>query len=180
MFRKLFNIRTGIIVAFTVLLASYGVLAVFYINSLYDATTASPDAPVDVIKRTKYQDGSTIKIPTVVTAGMPFVYETKGEKLVQTGGTVLFQITCKTTADVSQITPLGSIYSNLPKGKFDIKRSYTIPASTRLTPSEDCRLQTYTTYTFYTTDKNGLDQSFSVAETGESNSFKLVVPNIDK
>lgn len=179
-FKKLFNIRTGLIVLFSLLMISYVILAVFYINSLYNASTASPNAPVDVIERTAYADGSTIKIPPVVTAGEPFVYQTRGDKLVDTGGTVLFQMTCRVADKIEQVTPLGSIYSALPKGKFDISRSYTIAVSTRLTSSDDCRLQTIATYTFYVTDKDGSERSFDVTEKAESNSFKLVVPPVEK
>ncbi len=176
MFKKLFSIRTGLIVLFSLLMVSYIVLAVFYINSLYNASTASPTPPVDVVQRTTYPDGSTIKVPTVVTAGEPFIYETRGEKLVETGGTVSFQMACEVSVGIEQITPLGSIYSALPKGKFDIKRSYAIAVSTRLSPSDNCRLQIIAKYTFYVTDKDGSQSSFDVTDTAASNSFKLVVP----
>jgi hypothetical protein len=174
---KVFNVRTGLIVMFSLLMVSYGVLVVFYINSLYNATVATPQAPVDIIVRTPYDDGSTIKVPPVVTSGVPFIYETRGDKLVDTGGTVLFQMTCKTAENTEQITPLGSVYSNLKKGKFDIRRTYTIASSTRLQPSESCKLQTITKYTFYSKDRDGSQGSFDVTELGESNSFKLVDPD---
>lgn len=174
--KRLFNVRTGLVVMFSLLMISYGVLIVFYVNSLYNATTATPDPPVDVLRRYKYPDGSTIKVPSVVVAGKPFVYETKGEKLVENQATVKLQIDCKVLGDTRQITPLGDIFSTLPKGEFNISRSFTIPVSTRLQPSDDCKLQTASTYTFYTTDRNGSERAFNVIETGESASFRLEVP----
>jgi len=175
---KVFNVRTGLIVMFSLLMVSYGVLVVFYVNSLYNATVASPNPPVDVIVRTPYELGNTIKAPEIVTAGEPFVYETRGKKLVENGGTVLFQMVCKIDGKTEQIVPLGEVYSNLPKGDFDIRRTYTIPVSTRQQSSDSCKLQTSTRYTFYTTDRDGSERSFDVTETGESNSFKLVVPEL--
>lgn len=175
--RRLFNVRTGLIVMFSLLMISYGVLVVFYVNSLYNASVATPDPSVDVLKREPYDDqGSTIKVPPVVTAGEPFVYETRGEKLVDNQATVKLQLDCKVLGETRQITPLGEIFSNLPKGKYDVSRSFTIPVSTRLQSSDDCKLQTASTYTFYTTDRSGTERSFIVTEQGYSASFRLNVP----
>ena len=173
---KIFNVRTGLIFMFSLLMISYGVLVVFYVNSLYNATTATPDPPVDVLIREKYDDGSTIKVPSVVVVGKPFVYETKGEKLVDNKALVRLQLDCKVLGGTRQVTPLGEIFSELPKGDFTISRSFTIPVSTRLQTSDDCKLQTASTYTFYTTDRNGSERAFNVIETGESASFRLEVP----
>lgn len=178
MLKKLFTLRVGLIAMFALLIVSYSILAIFYINSIYDASQATPTPSVKVIDRTPYDDGSTIKVPPVVTAGESFVYSTRGTKLVEAGGDVLFQVICKLPNDTSQITPLGSIYANLPKGKFDISRSYTIPLTTRTVSSDDCKLQTATHYIFYTTDKDGSQRSFEVVETGISNSFRLIVPDV--
>ena len=173
---KIFNVRTGLIAMFSLLLISYGVLVVFYVNSLYNVSTATPTPPVDVLRREKYEDGSTIKVPSVVTVGEPFVYETKGEKLVDTHALVKLQLDCKVLGDTRQITPLGEIFSSLPKGDFNVSRSFTIPVSTRLQASDDCKLQTSSDYIFYASERDGSESSFIVTETGESASFKLLVP----
>lgn len=173
---KVFNVRNGLIVMFSLLMISYGVLVVFYVNSIYNATTASPEPPVDVLHRNVYDDGSTIKVPPVVTAGEAFIYETSGEKLVDNQALVKLQLDCKVLGDTRQITPLGEIFSDLKKGEFNISRSFTIPVSSRLQSSDDCILMTSSAYTFYQTDRNGDERSFVVTETGRSASFRLEVP----
>lgn len=173
---KVFNLRTGLIVMFSILLLSYGVLIVFYLNSLYNVSTATPNPPVDVLIRDKYDDGSTIKVPPVVTVGEPFIYSTSGEKLVDTNALVKLQLDCKVQGDARQITPLNEIFSRLPKGKFDVNRSFTIPVSLRLQSSDDCKLQSSSDYIFYASERDGSESSFIVTETGESATFKLLVP----
>lgn len=178
MHRKIFNIRTGIIVLFTVLLISYGVLAVLYITSLYQVVQPSPDPSVDVVKQDIQDDGSTIKVPDEVTVGVPFTYSLSGNKLVDAPATVTYQLECK-VGQATRITPLNSYYSNAPKGRFDVSLVYTIPTTLGLTNSDSCIYGSTANYTFYTVDKNGVERSFIVTEQAKSKQFKLIVPAIN-
>lgn len=173
---KVFNIRTGLVVGFALLIVSYIVLAVFYINAINKATQPSPEASVDVMQFKKQADGSTIEVPKVITVGEPFRYHIEGKKLVDNGADVRQQITCRAGDNVSTVYTLGTFYSDQRKGDFNITRETTIAVSTRLQPSKNCTMQSVGTYTFYRVDSNGNETSFSVREVGESNTFELLVP----
>lgn len=160
---------------FSLLIVSYIVLAVFYINAINKATQPSPRSTVDVIKRIKTADGFDIQVPKVVVAGEPFTYETAGEKLVDVGADIRLQINCTVDGYDTPYT-LGTFYSDQPKGEFKIKRTTTIALSSRLQPSEKCTMKSVATYVFYRLDNDGNENSFIVNEVGESNPFKLEVP----
>lgn len=175
MLSKVFNFRTALIFMFVLLLASYVVLGVVYINNIYEQATNSATSSLDVIERHEFADGSTIRVPEKVVVGEPFVYETNGKKLVENGADVRLQINCLINGYDSPYT-LGTFYSDLPKGDFNLKRSAVIPVTSKLESSPKCKLRSVATYTFYRADKNGNETSFNVTETGESNTFELIVP----
>lgn len=175
MFRKIFNIRTGLVVMFALLIVSYVVLAVVYVNSIYQATQTNSVSEIDVIQRKAYANGKTIEVPAEVTVGVPFVYKTEGKKLVENGADVRLQINCIVNGFDSPYT-LGTFYSNLPKGEFKLERTTTVPVSSKLSTSDNCTLTSIATYIFYRVDKNGNEVPTTVREVGESNRFKLVVP----
>lgn len=145
----------------------------------------SPQPNINVINRVAFdKDGSNIRVPATynpgderptITAGIPFTYNTKGEKLEAIGGNIDYQLTCLINGSEA-LTNIGSAYSNAPKGKFNTTRSYTILVSTRLQDSDKCRLQTIVSYTFYQADAGGGTRPIEVKEIGLSNYFKLRVP----
>ena len=175
MFKKLFSLRTGLVIMFAMLIGSYAILFVIIVNNVYEASQTNTVSEIDVIERVKYADGSTIKVPEVVTVGDPFVYETKGKKLVQNGADVRLQINCLVDGFDTPYT-LGTFYSDLPKGDFDLKRTTTVAVSSRLQSSDKCKLTSVATYTFYRVDKDGNEVPTTVREIGESNTFRLDVP----
>lgn len=172
---KVFNIRVGLVVMFTLLIVSYAVLAVIYINSVYQSTQPTTTPSVDVMQFAKSDEGYTIKVPKVIVVGEPFNYHIEGKKLVDNGADVRQQLTC-TDDGVSSTYTLGTFYSDQPKGDFSIDRETTIAVTTRLQPSEKCVMQSVGTYTFYRVDRNGNETNFTVREVAESNPFKLEVP----
>lgn len=172
---KIFNLRTGLITMFSLLIVSYIILAVFYVDAINQATQPSPKSSIDVVRREKI-DGYEIKVPDVVTVGEPFVYEVKGEKLIDNGADVRQQINCIVGEDgLDTVYTLGTFYSNSPKGKFEIKRSTTIAVTSRLQSSKKCVLSSIATYTFYRADNDGNESSFVVNEIATSNPFELRV-----
>lgn len=106
--------------------------------------------------------------------GEPFTYETSGKKLVENGADVRLQINCVVNSYDNPYT-IGTFYSDLPKGDFNLKRSTTVPVSSKLQSSKKCKLTSVASYTFYRADRNGNETSFTVSEVGESNEFELVV-----
>ena len=142
-------------------------------------TPPSSQPTVDVITRvaSTCQNGekADICVPSEVTAGEPFTYTAKGEKLVDNFASIELQITCK-IADAEFVSSIATVpYSHLPKGKFDIKRSTSVPIVSRIQSSDDCIMQSIASYTFYS-ENNGAEIPFVVKEFGTSNHFKLTVP----
>lgn len=145
----------------------------------------TPQPNINVIDRPAFdKDGSNIRIPATynpgderptITAGAPFTYNTRGKKLEAIGGNIDYQLSCKINGSEA-LTNIGSAYSNAPKGSFNTTRSYTILVSTRLQDSDECRLQTIVSYTFYQADAAGNTRPIEVKEIGISNYFKLRVP----
>ncbi len=174
MFKKLFNIRTGLIAMFALLLGSYVVLGVILVNTVYQSTQTNTVSEIDVIERKAYADGSTIQVPEVVRVGEPFVYKTEGKKLVENGADVRLQINCKVNG-LDQPYTLGTFYSNLPKGDFKLERVTTVAPTSRLVTSDECRLTSIATYIFYRVDTDGNEVPTTVREIGESNTFRLEV-----
>lgn len=174
MLRKLFNIRTGLVAMFALLLGSYVVLGVILVNNVYQSTQTNTVSEIDVIDRHVYKDGTTIQVPEVVKVGEPFVYKTEGKKLVQNGADVRLQINCKINGFDTPYT-LSTFYSDLPKGDFKLERVATVAPTARLETSDDCRLRSIATYIFYRVDKDGNEVPTTVREIGESNTFRLEV-----
>lgn len=172
---KVFNLRTGLVVMFALLVGSYAILFVIIVNNVYEASQTNTTSDIDVIERSKFSDGSEIEVPKTVTVGEPFVYHVKGKKLIENGADVRLQINCIVDGNDTPYT-LGTFYSDLPKGNFDLNRTTTIAVSSRLQASDNCRLTSVATYTFYVVDKNGEEQTKTVREVAESGTFKLVVP----
>lgn len=175
MFKKLFNVRTGLVVMFVLLVGSYAVLAVVVVNSVYKTVTTNTRSEIKVVERKKYPDGSTIKVPAEVTVGEPFVYEVEGKKLVQNGADVRLQVDCTINGLGTQYT-VGTFYSDLPIGDFKLKKLTTIAVSSRLQTSDNCYLSSIATYQFYNVDDDGNEVQVTVREVGKSNRFKLSVP----
>lgn len=175
MLKKLFNVRTGLVVMFAMLLGSYAVLAVILINTVYQSVTTNTKSEITVVERTKFNDGNTIEVPKEITVGKPFVYHVSGKKLVQNGADVRLQIDC-TVGEYSTSYTLGTFYSDLPVGKFDLRKQTTIAVSSRLQASDDCYMLSVSTYQFYNVDKDGNEAPTTVREIGKSNRFKLLVP----
>lgn len=175
MLNKIFSLRTALVAMFAMLLGSYAILFVIIVNNVYEASQTNTTSEIDVIEREKYPDGSTIKVPDVVVVGEPFVYETQGTKLVQNGADVRLQINCLVGGYDTPYT-LGTFYSDLEKGDFHLKRTTTIGVSSRLQASDNCKLTSVATYTFYRVGKDGNEVPTTVREVGESNRFRLEVP----
>lgn len=173
--RRFFNIRTALIAMFSVLTVCFIVLAVVYVSSVQKAIKTSNVSTVDVIERSKFDGGNTIRVPEVVVVGEPFVYETGGKKLVENGADVRLQVNCTIDGYDTPYT-LSTFYSDLPKGEFHLKRSATVAVTSRLKSSDTCKLTSVATYIFYRVDDNGNETSFTVKEVGESNTFRLEVP----
>lgn len=134
---------------------------------------------IDVITRASStcEDGekAEICVPDTITMGEPFVYTTKGEKLVDNFASVELQIVCK-VKDGEFVSSIATIpYSHLPNGEFDIRRSTSVPEVSRIQSSDDCVMQSIASYTFYS-ENNGNEIPFTVKEVGTSNHFKLIVP----
>lgn len=160
-------------------------LAIAAIALVSRFNAAQPQPNIDVLKRETFgNDDSSIRIPAsyepgqerpTITAGVPFKYNTRGEKLESVAGNIAYQLNCEVDGAPSRI-PLGEVFSMVPKGKFNTDVTYTIPISSRIVSSEACRLQTIVTYTFYQTDNAGNTRAIEVPEIGLSNYFRLDVP----
>ena len=130
---------------------------------------------IDPLARDKI-GGYELQVPKVVTVGEQFNYRAKGTKNVESQPEVRLQVACKdgdalVVQTISTYTSIG-----VAKGPFDIKRTTSIPVSTKNIESKDCKLQSISTFTFYTVDANGNQSSFQVPETAESNPFELRLP----
>lgn len=147
---------------------------------LFARITPPANSPnLDVINRfvSTCEDGSKAEVcvPTTITAGEPFTYYTAGEKLVDNFAKVELQIICK-VEDSEFTSSIATVpYSDIQKGKFEIKRSTSVPIVSRIQSSDDCKLQSITSYTFYS-ENNGNVIPFIVTEVATSNKFQLVVP----
>jgi len=159
---------------FSLMIISYAFLIVVYVGSIYRATQPAPSSTIDVLERHPTAKGYDIDVPEVITAGVPFVYETKGKKLVQNGAEVRLQINCNVN-NLEYPYTITTFYSNVKAGDFTIRRTATA-LSPRLQPSKDCTLSSIATYTFYRSDDSGNESSFTVTEVGKSNPFELIVP----
>lgn len=177
---KLKLIQAGLILVIIALAVTISVIAI-----LSRISQPAPEPKVDVIQRATFCDGKySVHIPEgfkdcdkkpTITAGEPFVYNTTGKKLVANGANVKFQLVCELKGN-EQLTSLGEVYSNIPAGDYNLKRTYTIPINSRIMSSDNCTFQSIATYTFYQADQAGTERSFDVMEVGRSNPFKLVVP----
>ncbi len=156
-----------------VLLAGY--IFLLFISRI---SPPEPNARIQVIDRynSLCADGekAQICVPQTIVAGESFEYKGKGKKLVSNSASIQFQVNCKVNGTES-ILNVGSVpYSNIPKGEFEIKRTFTIPVTTRTLPSDDCLFQSVAVYTFYQTINNS-EQPIDIKNIGTSNHFVLQV-----
>lgn len=165
--RRFLNMRNALIASTLVTVVLFTALVFTLIPYIQ---LPSPTPSIKVIER--YGD---IKVPTVITAGVPFEYQLDGNKLVSTGADVRLQINCEILGSES-INTIATFYSNVDKGIFHIQRILVIPVNSKVNSSEDCYLQSISTYTFYQVDSGGSERTISVLSVGRSNHFKLVVP----
>lgn len=136
----------------------------------------SDQPTVKVLDRNLYEGKYGLKVPSVITVGELFDYQTSGTKYVENNPEVRLQTVCVVKGS-QVIQTIGTFTSvGVGKGDFDIKRSTSVPPSTKNVESDDCELQSIATYTFYTVDENGNESSFNVSETAQSNKFKLIIP----
>lgn len=139
-------------------------------------TPPSPRPSIDVLQRHLYEGKYGLKVPTEITVGKLFNYQSEGKKLVDNNPEVRLQTVCRANG-VETIQTIATFTSiGVTKGDFKINRSTTVTPSTKNVPSNDCELQSLATYTFYSVDSNGNESSFTVTETARSNKFKLIVP----
>ena len=136
----------------------------------------SPTPSVKVLDRSLYEGKYALKVPTEITVGQLFTYEARGNKLVDNTPEVRLQTVC-TNDGVQTIQTTATFTSiGVAKGAFHIKRSTTVTPSTKNVASDNCELQSISTFTFYKIDQNGNESSFEVIDTATSNKFKLIIP----
>lgn len=135
----------------------------------------SPTPQVRVIERELFEGKYGLKVPDTITVGELFTYEAKGKKLVNNDAEVRLQTVC-TVNGAQNIQTISTFFSNGVRGAFHIKRTTSVPVSTKAVASDDCYLESISSFTFYQVDSNGLSRSFVVTETGKSNKFKLLAP----
>ena len=143
-------------------------------------TPPSPTPEIDVISWELYDGKYGLKVPDTITVGELFSYQARGEKLVSGDPEVRLQTVCMN--DGGQVIQTIATFTSVgvPKGKFTVNRKTTVPPSTKNVASDNCELQSVSTFTFYTVDSTGNEQSFEISEVAQSNKFKLVVPEEEK
>lgn len=144
-----------------------GVIATLAILSR--VSLPAPEPRVDVISH-----NTKLQVPDTITVGEPFVYTTKGTKNYENSADVRLQTLCIIDGN-EVINSFSTFYSVIPKGDYELKRTTSLTQTARTLNSDNCKLQSIATYTFYLID-NGIERSFTVTEFNESNTFRLIVP----
>lgn len=153
---------------FVMLVAMSGVLMFFLFYIFSGSLSDNPN--VDVLKNAK------LEVPNEITVGKQFEYRFTGEKLVEASGITRRQIECRINGTVT-VESIDEIEPQVMKGKFEIKRLFTIPTyEQNLRTTEECRLLFVAQYNFYyssgITDNT---RAIPVTETVYSNYFRLIV-----
>lgn len=167
-------VQAGLVIVIALLSVAL-VLVILFARISPPRSTSTIDVITRVFSTCEDGEKAEICVPDAITMGEPFVYTTKGEKLVDNFASVELEIVCK-VKDNEFVSSIATIpYSNSPKGEFDIRRSTSVPEVSRIQSSDDCIMQSIASYTFYN-ENNGNEIPFTVKEVGTSNHFKLIVP----
>ena len=165
---KIFTTRNLLIGSTALIVVLVVVLILVLIQRANEPTTKS--STIKVIS-----ESTRFIVPKNITAGKQFDYRVVGEKYVSNGADVRLQLNCKNNRTESIIT-IGTFYSNVAKGRFNLYRNTALPINARTISSDSCYLQQVATYVFYQLDKRGDERTITIPVVIKSNTFKFIVP----